>query len=216
MPHARSIPFLAALAAALFAAAPAAAQVRVYVSPHIGVFFYDDAAIECVEQEGDCDPEDAIQVDAARFLGAKVGVQFLRRLAIEGNFGFASLSGEPENATDVDADEIEGNLSLFDVGLRLSLIPDSRLDLFLTGGVGGATTDFDLLGTDSFTDMVVTVGGGASYPLNDWVRLRGDVRSIVEFCEEADDTELAEFGQCLEDSALTHTELSGGAELTIF
>lgn len=193
---------------------PAAAQVRFYVSPYLGVFFYDEGALAAIE--GDEDPEAAFEVDPARFLGAKVGVQLLDRLGIEGNFGFASLSGDEEDVGDVDLDELEGDLTLYEVAARLSLTPGRPVDLFLTGGVGGATTDFDLQETDSFTDVIVTVGAGLSFPLNDWVRLRGDVRSIVEFCEEADETEFAEFGECIEDSSLNHTELSGGAEFTLF
>ncbi len=195
-------------------AAPAAAQVRLYVSPYVGVFFYDEGALDFLR--GEADPEAAFEVDPARFLGAKVGVQLLERFGIEGNVGFASLSGGGEDVGDVDLDEIEGDLTLYEIAARLSLTPGRAVDLFLTSGVGGATTDFDLQDADSFDDVVVTVGGGIAFPLNDWVRLRGDVRSIVEFCEEADETELDEFGECLDDSSLTHTEVSGGAELTLF
>lgn len=205
---------LAAVAIGALGASPAAAQVRVYFEPNIGVFFYDDAALDFLRGEGD--PEDAFQVDASRFLGAKLGIQLLNRLAIEGNVGFASLTAKADDVTELDVDEIEGDLSLYEIGARLTLTPNSPLDLFLTGGVGGATTDFDLQEVDSFSDVVVSVGGGLSYPLNDWVRLRGDVKGIVEFCEEADETDFDEFGQCLGDSSLTHTEVSGGAQLTIF
>jgi hypothetical protein len=200
--------------ALLTPAAPAAAQVRLYVSPYVGVFFYDEGALDVLRGEGD--PEAAFEVDPARFLGAKVGVQLLDRFGVEGNFGFASLSGGAEDVGDIDVDEIEGDLTLYEILANLSLTPGRAVDLFLTGGVGGATTDFDLQDADSFNDVVVTIGGGIRVPLNDWVRLRGDVRSIVEFCEEADETELDKFGECLDDSSLTHTEISGGAELTLF
>jgi len=200
--------------ALLTPAAPAAAQVRLYVSPYVGVFFYDEGALDVLRGEGD--PEAAFEVDPARFLGAKVGVQLLDRFGVEGNFGFASLSGGTEDVGDIDVDEIEGDLTLYEILANLSLTPGRAVDFFLTGGVGGATTDFDLQDADSFNDVVVTIGGGIRVPLNDWVRLRGDVRSIVEFCEEADETELDKFGECLDDSSLTHTEISGGAELTLF
>jgi opacity protein-like surface antigen len=200
--------------ASLTQAASAAAQIRLYLSPYVGVFFYDEGALDVLR--GNADPEAAFEVDPARFVGAKVGVQLLDRFGVEGNVGFASLRGAAEDVGDIDLDEIEGDLTLYEILARLSLTPGRAVDLFLTGGVGGASTDFDLQDADSFDDVVVTVGGGISVPLNSWVRVRGDVRSIVEFCEEADDTEFDEFGECLEDSSLTHTELSGGAELTIF
>lgn len=200
--------------ASLTPVAPAAAQVRFYVSPYVGVFFYDEGALDVLR--GEADPEAAFEVDPARFLGAKVGVQLLDRFGVEGNFGFASLSGGAEDVGDIDVDEIEGDLTLYEILANLSLTPGRAVDLFLTGGVGGATTDFDLQDADSFDDVIVTVGGGIRVPLNDWVRLRGDVRSIIEFCEEADETELDEFGECLDDSSLTHTEVSGGVELTLF
>jgi hypothetical protein len=200
--------------ASLTQAAPMAAQIRLYVSPYLGVFFYDEGALDVLR--GDADPEAALEVDPARFVGAKIGVQLLDRLGIEGNVGFASLRGDAQDVGDIDLDEFEGDLTLYEILARLSLTPGRAVDLFLTGGVGGASTDFDLQDADSFDDVVVTVGGGVSVPLNSWVRLRGDVRSIVEFCEEADETEFDELGECLDDSSLTHTELSGGAELTIF
>lgn len=53
-------------------AAPAAAQVRLYVSPYVGVFLYDEGALDVLR--GEADPEAAFEVDPARFLGAKVGV----------------------------------------------------------------------------------------------------------------------------------------------
>lgn len=200
------------MAVALTVASPATAQVRFTLSPYVGVFFYDEGALAFALGEGD--PEGAFEVDPARFLGAKAGLVILERLSIEGDFGFASLSGKEKDVGDIDVGEIDGNVSLYSVGLGLNLTPNSPLHLFLRGGVGGATTDFDLQETDSFTDVVVTVGGGATYPITDLVRLRGDVRSIVEFCEEADETQLEQFGQCLNESSLTHTEVSGGVQLT--
>ncbi|HUP00932.1 MAG TPA: outer membrane beta-barrel protein [Gemmatimonadota bacterium] len=198
-------------AALLATATPASAQVRLTLSPYIGVFFYDEGALRAFQ--GDDAPEAAFEVDPARFLGAKVGVVLLDRLAIEGDLGFASLSGDEEDVGDIDLGEIDGDLTLYSIGARLNLTPNSPLNLFLTAGVGGATTDFDLQETDSFTDVIVTVGGGATYPITDYIRLRGDVRSVVQFCEDADE---AEFGHCLEESSLTHTEFSGGAEFTLF
>jgi opacity protein-like surface antigen len=202
----------AAIAGVLSIPSPAAAQVRFILSPYVGVFFYDEGALAFAQGEGD--PEAVFEVDPARFLGAKAGLVILERLSIEGDFGFASLSGKEKDVGDIDLGEIDGNLSLYSVGLGLNLTPNSPLHLFLRGGVGGATTDFDLQDTDSFTDVVVTVGGGATYPITDLVRVRGDVRSIVEFCEEADETQLEQFGQCLNESSLTHTEVSGGVQLT--
>lgn len=207
------IALLSIVAGLLSAAQPAAAQVRLTLSPYVGVFFYDEGALAFAQGEGEA--EGAFEVDPARFLGAKLGLVLLDRLSIEGDFGFASLSGDEENVGDIDLEKLEGDVSLYSIGARFNITPDSPLNLFLTGGVGGATTDFDLQGTEGFTDVIVTVGGGATYPITDYIRLRGDVRSIVEFCEDAPEGQ-ADFGTCIEDSSLTHTEVSGGAEFTLF
>ncbi|MBA3582956.1 MAG: porin family protein [Gemmatimonadetes bacterium] len=205
------IPFFLILAGLLFQVAPAAAQVGLTLSPYVGVFFYDEGALAFARGEGD--PEGAFEVDPARFIGARLGLVLLERFSIEGDFGFASLSGNEEDVGDIDFGELDGNLSLYSIGARLNLTPNSPLNLFLTGGIGGATTDFDLQNTDSYTDVIVTAGGGATFPLTDFIKLRGDARSVLEFCEEGDE---AAIGECLQDSSLNHWEFSGGAEFTLF
>lgn len=181
------------------------AQVRFSVSPYVGIHFHDDGALAFVRGGGE--PESAIRVDAARFLGAKVGARFLERLWIEGDFGLASLDGDVEDAAGLEDAEVEGNVALYTVSLGVDLSPREKLSLIASLGVGGATTDFDLRDVDSFTDVVVTVGLGASYPLVPHVRLRGDLRSVVEFCDEP---EKEEFAGCVEEASLTHGQASGG------
>ncbi|MFN2383124.1 MAG: outer membrane protein [Gemmatimonadota bacterium] len=190
-------------------AAPAQAQLRFTFSPFVGIHFQDDGALRAAQGEGE--PEEAFSVDPGRLLGARFGVVLLERLGIEATAGFAKLNGEAENIGDFDFDNVEGDFSMFSVNARLNLSPGDRLNVFLTGGVGGATTDFDLREVDSVTDLLVTAGGGVSYPLTSLVSLRADVQSVVEFCQEPDQEE---FGPCLEDATLTHIETSGGVEFT--
>lgn len=190
-------------------AAPARAQLRFTLSPYVGIHFHDDGALRAAQ--GEAEPEAAIAIDAGRLLGARFGVVLLERLGIEAVAGFAKLNGEAENIGDFDFDDVEGDFSMFSVNARLNLSPGARLNVFLTGGVGGATTDFDLQEVDSVTDLLVTAGGGVSYPLTRLVSLRADVQSVIEFCREPDQEE---FGPCLEDATLTHVETSGGVEFT--
>ena len=207
----RTVPILAVLAATLLAAPAAEAQVRFSVSPYVGVFLYDDGALAFAEGEGD--PEDAIRVDPARFLGARVGVRFLERLSLEGNLGFASLSGESESIEGIEERDVEGDLSLYSVALGVDVSPSEKLGLVASLGVGGATADFDLQDTESISDVVVTAGLAASYPIFERVRLRGDVRSVVEFCDRPEEER---FAHCLEDATLTHVEATGGLQFDFF
>lgn len=207
----RAVPILAVLAATALAAPAAQAQVRFSVSPYVGVFFYDDGALAFAEGEGD--PEDAIRVDPARFLGARVGVRFLDRLSLEGNLGFASLSGESESIEGIEDRDVEGDLSLYSVALGVDLSPSEKLGLVASLGVGGATADFDLQDVESVSDVVVTVGLGASYPIFERIRLRGDVRSVLEFCDRPEEER---FAHCLEDATLTHVEATGGLQFDFF
>lgn len=201
----RRAPVLVAALAALAASTPAGAQVGVSVSPYVGVHFHDDGAIAWARGEGD--PEAAIQVDAARFVGVKLGIRFLERMWLEGDVGLASLTGEAEDVGDLERAEVDGRAALYTVALGFDLSPTRKLSTVALVGIGGATTDFDLSGTDSFTDVIVTAGLGASYPLHEHVRLRGDVRSVVEFCDRPDEEA---FAACLEDASLTHVEASAG------
>ena len=209
----RSNVIVALLAVAIsLTAVPASAQmdkVRFIVSPYVGVFFYDDGALAAAQGEGD--PEDAIKVDPGRLLGARLGVELIERLALIGTLGFAKLEGGSEDIGDFDFDDVEGDLSLFHVGLRFTPFPRARLRVSGSAGVGGATTDFDLQDTESLTDLIVTAGIGVGYPLNRFVSLRGDVSSIVAFCDEPEDERLT---NCLEDAKPTHVELDGGIEFT--
>ncbi|MBW3660382.1 MAG: outer membrane beta-barrel protein [Gemmatimonadetes bacterium] len=207
----RTVPLLALLGLGLLAAPAARAQVRFSVSSYVGVFLYDDGALAFAQGEGD--PEDAIRVDPARFLGARVGIRFLERLSLEGNIGFASLSGESESLDDFEDREIEGDLSLYSVALGVDVSPGEKLDLVVGLGVGGATADFDLQEVDSFSDVVMTARLAASYPLVSRVRIRGDVGSVLEFCDRPEEER---FAACLEDATLTHVELSGGLQFDFF
>jgi hypothetical protein len=194
-----------ALAAVALPAPEARAQIGFSISPYVGLHLHDDGAIAYARGEGE--PEAAIEVDAGRFLGAKLGVRFMRRLWVEGDIGFASLNGEVQDAGDLEDAEVDGRLSLYSVALGFDLSPNDKLSAVALLGVGGATTDFDLSGVDSFTDVIVTAGLAASYPVWGRVRVRGDVRSVVEFCDRPDEEE---FASCLEDASLTHVEASGG------
>lgn len=207
----RTAALAAVLAATLLAAPAARAQVDVSVSPYVGVFLYDDGALAFARGEGDA--EGAIKVDPSRFLGARVGVRVLRRISLEGNLGFASLSGESESVEGIEDRSVDGNLSLYSVSLGVDVSPSERLGLVAKLGVGGARTDFDLQDVDSFNDVVVTAGLAATWPLVDHVRLRGDVGGVVDFCDRPDETR---FATCAEDASLTHVEVSGGLQFDFF
>lgn len=197
------------LAAGLAAPGRAEAQVRFIVSPYVGVFFYDDGALAAAQGEGP--PEEAIKVDPGRLLGARLGVELIRRLAVIGTVGFASLQSDSDDIGDFDVDDVEGDLTLYHMGLRFTPFPDARLRVSGQLGVGGATTDFDLQDAESLTDVIVTAGIGAGFPLNRLVSLRGEVNSVVEFCDEPENERLT---NCLEDAKPTHVQLDGGVEFT--
>lgn len=133
--------------------------------------------------------------------------------AREGNLGFASLSGESESIGGIEDREVEGDLSLYSVALGVDLSPSEKLGLVASLGVGGATADFDLQDVESVSDVVVTAGLSASYPIIDRVRLRGDVRSVLEFCDRPEEER---FAHCLEDATLMHVEATGGLQFDFF
>lgn len=187
------------------------AQVRFILSPHVGVFFYDDGAIAALQGEGG--PEQAIKVDPSRLLGMRAGVELIDRLAIIGTLGFASLQGGSDDIGDFDLDDVEADLSLYHVGLRFTPFPRARLRVSGALGVGGATTDFDLQEFESLTDVIMTAGIGAGFPINSHVSLRGDVNSVIEFCDEPQNERLT---NCLEDAKPTHVQLDGGVEFSFF
>jgi hypothetical protein len=187
------------------------AQVRFILSPYVGVFFYDDGALAALQDEGD--PEQAIKVDPGRLLGMRAGVELIDRLAIIGTVGFASLQGGSEDIGDFDLDDVEGDLSLYHVGVRFTPFPRARLRVSGALGVGGATTDFDLQDAESLTDVVVTGGIGAGFPLNRFASLRAELGSVIEFCDEPQDERLT---NCLEDAKPTHVHLDGGVEFSFF
>jgi hypothetical protein len=192
-------------------ATPVQAQVRFILSPYVGVFFYDDGALAALR--GDGSPEGAIKVDPGRLLGARVGVELIRRLALIGTVGFAQLQNGSEDIGDFDFQEVDGDLSLYHVGLRFTPFPDARLHISGNVGVGGATTDFDLQNAESLTDVIVTAGVGAGFPINPHVSLRGNVNSVVEFCDEPQNERLT---NCLEDAKPTHVQVDGGVEFSFF
>lgn len=195
----------ATLLAVALAAPPARAQVGISVSPYVGLHLYDDGAIAYARGEGE--PEAAIRVDASRFLGVRAAVRFFDRFWLEGDLGVASLTGDVEDAGDLEDAKLDGRSTLYSVALGIDLSPSRKLSTVALLGVGGATTDFDLGDAESFTDVIVTAGLAASYPIVPHVRLRGDVRSVVEFCDRPEEEE---FSACLEDASLTHVEFSGG------
>ncbi len=195
----------AALLAILPAAPAARAQVGFSVSPYVGLHLHDDGAIAYARGEGEA--ESAIRVDPSRFLGVRLGVRFFERFWLEGDLGLASLKGDVEDAGDLEDAELDGRSTLYSVAAGLDLWPGRKLSTVALLGVGGATTDFDLAETESFTDVIVTAGLAASYPILPHVRLRGDVRSVVEFCDRPEEEE---FSSCLEDASLTHVQFSGG------
>jgi hypothetical protein len=194
---------------ALLAPMPARAQIKFKVSPFVGVFFYDDGALAAAR--GQAEPEAAIKVDPGRLLGARLGVQFIDRLSIVGTIGFAKLEGGSESISDFELENVEGDLSVFDIGVGFTPFPDARLKVSGNLGIGGATTDFDIQDAESLTDVVVRVGIGVGYPLNNRVALRGDVGSVLEFCDEPQDERLT---NCLEDASLAHIQVDGGVEFS--
>lgn len=196
--------------AALVLPGEADAQVDVSVSPYVGLLVYDDEVLAFARGEGD--PADAFGVDPTGILGARVGLHFLERITLEGEFGFASLSGEVDGIEDVELEELEGDFSVYSVALGIDLSPTRKLSTVVRLGVGGATTDFDLRETDSFTDVVVTVGAGVGYPVAPRVSLRADARGILQFCDEPDEVA---FAACVEESTLSHVELSGGLDFDL-
>lgn len=204
---------LGMVGAAILAVAPspALAQVKFIVSPYVGVFFYDDGAVAAARGEGD--PEDAIKVDPGRLLGARLGVTLIDRLTLVGTLGFAHLEGGTEDINNFDFDNVEGEMTLYHVGLRFTPFPHRRLAVSGHVGVGGASTDFDLQDVESVNDVIVSAGIGAGYRLNRFASLRGEVSSVLEFCEQPEETRLT---TCLEDAKPTHIQLDGGVEFSIF
>lgn len=203
------------MGAAILAVAPSPvrAQVKVIefiVSPYVGVFFYDDGALAAAQGQGE--PEDAIKVKPGRLLGARLGVVLIDRLAVIGTMGFAHLKGGSEDISNFDFRDVRGDMSLYHVALRFTPFPHQRLSVSGHVGVGGATTDFDIQDVESVNDVIVTAGIGVGYRLNRFASLRGGISSILEFCDQPEQTRLT---NCLEDANPTHVQLDGSVEFSL-
>ncbi len=194
----------AALAAAIFAFAPATAsaqRVGIAVNPYVGYYSFDESSFEDAFEQAD--------VSSDVLYGVRLGLGSREGLSLDLGYGHASTDGEIT---------VDGTVFPEDSGIDLLYgavnyqLPVPIVGLFVSGGLGAIRYSPDE--REAQTDVLVNYGAGASIPVGG-MRLRADVKDHLDVCRAPDDIEDFDFGACAEDTTLHNIELSVGVELSL-
>ncbi len=131
-----------------------------------------------------------IDIDFDVFFGGRFEYRFSPHFGVEGSASFspaaAEVLGGPGSSTrDIDVWDIHGNLVYH-------ILPESRIDVYATGGLGARILDIDTGNTENY--FAINFGGGALVPLNERWAVRGDVRFFVYSVNDLDATSAAAAG----------------------
>lgn len=164
---------------------------------------YADKPIELNVHAGGIAIEDA---DTEVLVGGRLGYNMANGFGLEGAFDWTQQS------EDFDGTDYTSNGYLYNVSLTYTFPSPNQLHVFVSGGVGAATTspdsDLEDLGAESQTDLAIPVGGGVKWfnRTNDpsW-GIRADVKDhiIVGSDQEFD-------GITVDGQTTNNFEFSGG------
>ncbi len=126
---------------------------------------------------------------------------------MEGRVSFAQaaadlLGGSGSSTTDVDTWDIHGNLVYH-------ILPESRIDVYATGGLGSRILDIDTGDTESY--LAGNFGGGVFVPLSKHWAVRGDTRWFVYSVDDLDPSSAVALAVAPDfDETVYDLKISGG------
>ncbi len=124
------------------------------------------------------------------FFGGRVEYRFSPHFGLEGSASFsptaADVLGGPGSSTrDIDVWDIHGNLVYH-------ILPESRIDVYATGGLGARILDIETGDSESY--LAGNFGGGVLVPLNEHWAVRGDARWFVYSIDDLDPSSAGALG----------------------
>lgn len=157
---------------------------------HAGALFVDGGE----GGESDTDP----------MYGARLGYGMPSGLGFAGNFDYV------QSDADLDGEDIDVATYLYSGEINYTFTTSNPLRIFLLAGLGAASTSYSDLPEgfdDSFTDLMIPVGGGIKWssPGSSW-GIRTEIRDNIVLVDDVFDEEEGD-----EDTETFHNvELSGG------
>jgi hypothetical protein len=191
----------------------AAAQGGFTVNPYVGVLIADDGGLnDAAEGLGG-----EVSIDPALLAGARVGFTTGSNLGFEAGYGYSPLKVDFSESG--DAFELDTKAHLFYGAVNYTFPSESQAKFFISAGAGGIMIKADdetlFEGAESSsTDLLVNLGGGLLWSVNDRWAIRVDAKDHIEFCKAAETVD--DFSACpLDDKALNHIEVSGGVSIQL-
>ena len=141
-----------------------------------------------------------IDIDFDVFFGGRFEYRFSPHFGVEGSASFSPAAAEVLG--DIDVWDIHGNLVYH-------ILPESRIDVYATGGLGARILDIDTGDTENY--FAVNFGGGALVPLNEHWAVRGDARWFVYSVNDLDPSSAGALGVAPDfDETFYDLQISGG------
>ncbi len=185
------------------------------VNPYAGVYLADDSGLKDASSLEGVD----ISIDPAFLVGGRLGYMSGSNWGFAAAYGYspvtASLSGFGESA-DVD---VKAHLYYGEV--EYTFPTSGPASVFVAAGAGGIFLKADIPpelaepgDEDSSNNLLVNLGAGLRWSVNDRWAVRADAKDHIQFCKmEKSDTE---FSICPDDDkALNNFEISGGLEIMV-
>jgi len=146
-------------------------------------------------------------IDSDVFFGGRVEYRFSPHFGVEGSTSFspaaADVLGGPGSSTrDIDVWDIHGNLVYH-------ILPESRIDVYATGGLGARILDIETGDTESY--FAGNFGGGVLVPLNEHWAVGGEARWFVYSVDDLDPSSAGALGVAPDfNETLYDLQISGG------
>ena len=141
------------------------------------------------------------------FFGVRFEYRFSPHFGVEGSVSFSPtaadvLGGPGPSTRDIDAWDIHGNLVYH-------ILPESRFDVYATGGLGARILDIEAGDTENY--LAGNFGGGVLVPLNEHWAVGGDARWFVYNVDNLDPSSAGALGVAPGfDETVYDLKISGG------
>ncbi len=148
-----------------------------------------------------------VDIDSDVLFGGRFAYRFSPPIGVEGSASFSPatadiLGGSGSSTRDIDAWDIHGNLVYH-------ILPESRIDVYATWGIGARILDIDTGDTENY--FAGNFGGGALVPLNEHWAVRGDARWFVYSVNDLDPSSAEALGVAPGfDETVYDLKISGG------
>jgi len=195
----------AALAVALVLAGAvhaAAQESRFRLNPFAGWYHFDESSFE----KG----FDTSEAESDLVYGLRLAIGGLGGWSLDLAYGRTTIAADGQR----DGVQLasDATIQLYYAALDWHLPLTGPLDLFVSGGAGGISTDFEE--GDGATNVLLNYGVGVAIPIGS-LRLRADLKDQVDFCDAPEEFEFDSFEPCFEDDALHNIELTAGVEIPL-